>query len=79
MTDINATPQPTSPPADAPAPAEPKRRKRVILLILCILGAAAATTYWYATRDYEGTDDAFIEGHIIQIAPQVSGVVKRST
>jgi membrane fusion protein (multidrug efflux system) len=58
-------------------PAAPKRRKRVILLILLILGAAGAGTYWYATRDYEGTDDAFIDGHIIQLAPQVSGVVKK--
>ena len=78
MTDINATPAPApKPAADAPAPAEPKRRKGVILLILLILAAAGATAYWYATRDYEGTDDAFIDGHIIQLAPQVSGVVKK--
>ncbi len=54
-----------------------KGRKRVILLIICILGAAVGTTYWYLTRDYESTDDAFVEGHIVQIAPQVSGVVKK--
>jgi len=77
MTDMTTSPQPVPPPAsDAPAP-NGRTRRRVILLIVCILGAAAATTYWYMTRDFESTDDAFVEGHVVQIAPQVSGVVKK--
>ncbi len=31
--------------------------------------------YWLHSRHYESTDDAFIEGHVTALAPQVPGVV----
>ena len=31
--------------------------------------------YWLANRDYEDTDDAFIDGNAVTISPQVSGNV----
>jgi len=61
-----------------PAGASTRSHKRfiplVVALSLLIIGAAAAY-YFLAVRPYETTDDAFIDGHMIQISPQVSGHV----
>jgi membrane fusion protein (multidrug efflux system) len=61
-----------------PAVASPQSRKRFIPLVvaigLLIIGGVAAY-YFFAVRPYETTDDAFIDGHAIQISPQVSGHV----
>ena len=55
------------------------RRKRWFLLgggaVLAAL-AIAALLYWLDARQYESTDDAFIDAQIVRIAPQVSGVVE---
>lgn len=45
-----------------------------MLLLFGGLGAAGYE-YWLANRDYETTDDAFIDGRAVTIAPQVSGDV----
>lgn len=37
----------------------------------------AAVIWWLIARQYESTDDAFIDAHIIHIAPQVAGQVTR--
>jgi membrane fusion protein (multidrug efflux system) len=61
-----------------PAVASTGSRKRFIPLIvalgLLIIGVVAVY-YFVAVRPYESTDDAFIDGHAIQISPQVSGHV----
>jgi membrane fusion protein (multidrug efflux system) len=46
----------------------------VITFAVLILGAVLAY-YFIAVRPYETTDDAFIDGHAIQISPQVAGHV----
>jgi membrane fusion protein (multidrug efflux system) len=43
----------------------------VILLIALIIGIR----YWLYARSHETTDDAFIDGHIVQLSPKVSGYV----
>lgn len=46
-----------------------------------IFGAVTAVAfliggiYWFLTRNQETTDDAFIEADVVQIAPQVGGIV----
>ena len=35
----------------------------------------AGTIYWLHTRNFETTDDAFIDAHVTQMAPQVAGRV----
>jgi membrane fusion protein (multidrug efflux system) len=45
---------------------------------LAIAGAAlvlvvAAVIWWLIARQYEDTDDAFIDTHIVHIAPQIAG------
>jgi membrane fusion protein (multidrug efflux system) len=51
-----------------------RRAFRVFFLILIII-ATAATLYWLHSRNFEETDDAFIDGHVIPISPQISALV----
>lgn len=44
----------------------------VVLLIVVVM---VALIWWLNARHYEDTDDAFIDTHIIHIAPQISGQV----
>ena len=57
----------------------PKRGKRtafvVLFLILGALGAGGVIT-WLAARHHESTDDAFIDGHVSQVASQIGGRVQ---
>jgi len=64
--------------------AEPARRpfyKRrgviIIAAVVLLLGAIFGIRYWLYARSHETTDDAFIDGHIIQISPKVSGYVAK--
>src|SRR5882762_1538197 len=45
----------------------------VVLLIVAIVGLR----YWLYARSHETTDDAFIDGHIIQVSPKASGYVAK--
>ena len=61
-----------------PVEASTRSRKRFIpfLVALGLLVIAAGVAYYFvAVRPYESTDDAFVDGHMIQISPQVSGHV----
>ena len=48
---------------------------RWALLLIVLIAVSVAVGYWYATRDQVSTDDAFIEGRVVTVAPQVSGAV----
>jgi membrane fusion protein (multidrug efflux system) len=50
---------------------------RIAGVIVPLLLIAIAVYYFFEIRPYEDTDDAFIEGHIAPIAPQVAGQVVR--
>src|SRR5438067_12306281 len=45
----------------------------VVLLVAVIFGLR----YWAYPRTHESTDDAFIDGHIVQVSPKVSGYVAK--
>lgn len=57
----------------------PWRRRLVLLAIVPLLGLAALKGYdaWRASLLYETSDDAFVDAHITQLGPQVSGPVKQ--
>jgi membrane fusion protein, multidrug efflux system len=50
------------------------------LLLVIIIAAALITggvVWWLQARQWESTDDAFIDVHMVMIAPQVAGRVSR--
>ena len=54
----------------------PYKNPRIMLLFLVLLaGILFGVRYYLHARAYESTDDAFIEGHVIQISPRVAGHV----
>ncbi|HEY2621846.1 MAG TPA: HlyD family efflux transporter periplasmic adaptor subunit [Dyella sp.] len=62
----------------APVPAPNNRRGFLLRLLGAILVLAAiawAVWYFIEGRWYEGTDDAYVSGNIVQITPQVPGSV----
>src|SRR4051794_888380 len=63
---------------NAPAPqGNPKRRKALTLVTVIVLaGAIAYGLYWaLVLNHYESTDNAYVQGDVVQITPQVSGTV----
>jgi membrane fusion protein (multidrug efflux system) len=53
------------------------RRMRAAMVVGGVLAVAAAAWYYLASRAYESTDNAFIEGNIVQVSPRVPGQVIR--
>ena len=45
----------------------------VVLLIVVLVGLR----YWLYARSHETTDDAFIDGHIVQVSPKASGYITK--
>ncbi|NTY41255.1 HlyD family secretion protein [Burkholderia diffusa] len=54
-----------------------KRKRMMTLLVAVILIAAIAYGLYYflVARFHEGTDDAYVNGNVVQITPQVTGTV----
>jgi membrane fusion protein, multidrug efflux system len=81
--------KPASPPQPAPPaqatqlaanvepPANGKRRLLMTLLVIALLIAAIAYGLYYflVARFHETTDDAYVNGNVVQITPQVMGTV----
>jgi membrane fusion protein (multidrug efflux system) len=75
-------PAPTAPPPAAPAPAPKKPLAAFVALhrrkALIIGGViAVCVTAWYLVDAYthEETDDAYVTGHLHEVAPRINGVV----
>jgi len=69
-------------PAAVAAPARPeplpRRRRTALLAIAGVVGlaAVAAGVYWaLVLNHYESTDNAYVQGNLVQITPQVGGTV----
>ena len=52
-------------------------RRRAFTIFFCVLGATAlgAFLYWLYARQYESTDDAFVEMHLGTVGPRIEGTV----
>jgi membrane fusion protein (multidrug efflux system) len=70
-----STPNPTANAASVPTNGRRRLLLRLVLLITVL--AAVGVGIWYYTigRWYEGTDDAYVNGNVVQITPQVIGTV----
>ncbi|MCC6246641.1 MAG: efflux RND transporter periplasmic adaptor subunit [Rubrivivax sp.] len=53
------------------------RRKGLVWVTAVVLAAGAAGIAWWALvlRHAESTDNAYVQGHVVQITPQVAGTV----
>jgi membrane fusion protein (multidrug efflux system) len=55
------------------------KRRRLFIIggIALVILAIAGTAYWLYERQFESTDDAFIEGDITQVSPKVSAYITK--
>jgi membrane fusion protein (multidrug efflux system) len=63
--------------APAPKTSNTKRRMLMSLIVLVVIIAAVAYGFYYflIARFHESTDDAYVNGNVVQITPQVVGTV----
>ena len=54
-----------------------KRAAKLIGIGLGVIAAVAGGLYYLHSRNYESTDNAFIEGDVIQVSPRVAGQMVR--
>ncbi len=64
-------------PAPAPAARNGKRRRALagIAAVVVLAGGAWGLYEWLVASHYEGTDNAYVQGNVIQITPQIGGTV----
>ena len=51
------------------------KKKRFIFSVIAIF--VLSILAWLYFTSFETTDDAFVEGHVIQISPKVSGIIEK--
>ena len=85
LDELAGRPPPVAGPATAapePPPEKGKsgsKRRRVVLLVLGVLlvvGLLFGVPWYLHGLDFESTDDAFVEGHVVRIDPKVAAYVK---
>lgn len=64
---------------DAPPRRGTRRRRRFVIIggSALLIAILAGFSYWLYARQYESTDDAFIDGDIVQISPKIPAYVKK--
>ncbi len=70
-----STPNPVA--SDAARPTNGRRRLGLALLVLVVLlGTAGYALYWFGyARHFEATDDAYVNGDVVQVSSQEPGTV----
>ena len=71
-----AQPSPVAPTAQAPA-GNPKRKKALTALasVVVVAGLGWAAYEYLVASHYESTDNAYVQGNVVQITPQIGGTV----
>ena len=69
----------SEPQQEVPAPlrVHPRRKKALLTLgvVVAVAGIAWGGYEWLVASHYENTDNAYVQGNVIQITPQVGGTV----
>ncbi len=76
----NTPPAPSQPPAEKPTTAVPSSRRKYLLVfgaIILVVAAVAGQRLLAFWSQYQSTDDAFIDGHIIPTSARVAGHVAK--
>lgn len=70
-------PVPVESTAGAPAPGNNKRRRALTALasVVIVAGAGWGVYEYLVASHYESTDNAYVQGNVIQITPQIAGTV----
>ena len=69
--------KPTGTPAAAPT-ANPQGRRKGLGLVAAAVAVAALAWggyHWMVARNYQATDNAYVAGNVVQITPQIAGMV----
>ncbi|HVR50943.1 MAG TPA: biotin/lipoyl-binding protein, partial [Pseudorhodoferax sp.] len=78
---MNTTATPAAAAAAAPAAApaaDPGKRKKALTAIAAVVvvaGLGLAAYEWLVASHYEETDNAYVQGNLVQITPQIGGTV----
>ncbi len=73
MSDAQPPPNAAPPPA---APVAANRRPLAILGVVALLAIVGSTLYYFAfVRGHASTNDAYVNGNLVRLAPQVAGTV----
>lgn len=76
MADSTPTSSPTEP-VEMTESAQPKSRRNIMMAIALVVLALAAVGIWWMYTFSESTDDAQINGHLIQVSARISGQVTK--
>ncbi len=71
-TTATAAPQPA--PVNSP-PNSARKKALTSVAVVVLIGLAWGGYEWYAGRHEEATDNAYVQGNVIQITPQIGGTV----
>lgn len=74
MADSNPTPDPKEPMAETEIVPPQSRRKGIVIAVLVVVIVAAVAIWWHSTFS-EDTDDAQVNGHLIQVSSRIGGQV----
>ena len=73
-----ADPTPTIPELDdATEVAQPQSRRRGIIIVVVVILALVAAGIWWRSTFTEDTDDAQVNGHLIQVSSRIGGQVAK--
>ena len=76
MADFIPTPEPIEQDAEIESAQRQTRRRVIVVVVVAILALVAAGIWWRSTYS-ESTDDAQINGHLIQVSSRVAGQVAK--
>jgi membrane fusion protein (multidrug efflux system) len=76
VADSTPTPPQTTPATETDIEsAQPKSSRRLIVVLVILVLIAVAVALWWHSTFTEDTDDAQVNGHLIQVSPRINGQV----
>jgi membrane fusion protein (multidrug efflux system) len=76
VADSIPTPTPTEPNDDMDMAQPQSRRRGIIIAVIVVVALVAVGIWWHSTYS-ENTDDAQVNGHLIQVSARISGQVAK--